>query len=111
MCHSVPSMDRNIKIVLELEQVFEPYRIMFKELTGKENETKKAAFITMFLQRKQNTHTHTHKILKQCFLGGGQLFACFHFSQRVLESNTHGKRRRSILEVHRNVMNGLKNGL
>jgi hypothetical protein len=33
----------------------EPYRILFKELTGKEKETKKAAFITMFLQRKENT--------------------------------------------------------
>jgi hypothetical protein len=44
----------NIKIVRELEQVFEPYRILFKELTGKEKETKKAAFITMFLQRKEN---------------------------------------------------------
>ena len=48
-------MDRNIKIVRELEQVFEPYRVLFKELTGKGIETKKAAFITMFLQRKERT--------------------------------------------------------
>jgi len=44
----------NIKIVRELEQVFEPYRILFKELTGKEKETKNAAFVTKFLQRKEN---------------------------------------------------------
>jgi len=97
-------MDRSIKIVRELEQVFEPYCILFKELTGK--EIKKAAFITMFLQRKE-THTHT-QMLKQCCLGGDQLFACFHFSRRVLEINPHEKRRRSISEVHRNVMNVLK---
>ena len=53
MYHSELSVDRNIKIVRELEQVFEPYRILFKELTGKGRENKKAAFITMFLQGKE----------------------------------------------------------
>jgi len=51
-------MDRNIRIVRKFEQVFEPYRILFKELTGKGKETKKAAFITVFLQRKENTRKY-----------------------------------------------------
>jgi hypothetical protein len=38
---------------------------LFKELTGKEKETKKAAFIAMFLLRKENT-----KNTKAVFLGG-----------------------------------------
>jgi hypothetical protein len=62
-------MDRNIKLVRELEQVFEPYRIMFKELTGKDKETKKTGFITMFLQSKQNTQTHIQNT-KVVFFGG-----------------------------------------
>jgi len=41
-------MDRRIKIV-QLEQVFEPHRMMFGELKG----INKAARITMLLQRKQ----------------------------------------------------------
>jgi hypothetical protein len=44
----VPSIDRGIKIVRQLEQVFEAYCIMFQGVEGK-NE---AAFITIFLQRK-----------------------------------------------------------
>jgi hypothetical protein len=36
-------MGRRIKIIQHLEQVFEPYRMMFKELKGK----KEAAFITV----------------------------------------------------------------
>ena len=46
--HSDPLMDRRIETV-QLEQVFEPHRMMFGEL----KEINKAADITMFLQRKQ----------------------------------------------------------
>jgi hypothetical protein len=35
--HMDPSMDRSIKIVQQLKQVFQPYHVMFKEL----KETKK----------------------------------------------------------------------
>jgi hypothetical protein len=37
---SDPSKDRSIEIVRQLEQVFEPYRMMFKELNeGKESRS------------------------------------------------------------------------
>jgi hypothetical protein len=42
-------MVRRIKIVRQLEQVFEPHRMMFRELKG----INKATHITMLLQRKQ----------------------------------------------------------
>jgi hypothetical protein len=42
----VPSVDRGIRIVRQLEQVFEAYCIMFQGVEGK----KAAALITMFLQ-------------------------------------------------------------
>ena len=45
-----PSVDRSIKIVRQLEPIFEPYSKMFIQLKGK----KEAAPITMFLQRKKN---------------------------------------------------------
>jgi hypothetical protein len=32
--HSDPSVDMNIRIVLQLEQVFEPYHMIFRELKG-----------------------------------------------------------------------------
>jgi len=46
-----PWMDRNIKIVPQLEKGFEPYSIMFKWLV----EKKEAGPITMFLQRKDKS--------------------------------------------------------
>jgi len=33
--HSHPAMDRNIKMIRQLAQVFEPYCMMFRELRGK----------------------------------------------------------------------------
>jgi hypothetical protein len=50
--HSDPSMDSSIKIVLHLEQVFETYRVMFKELKG-DIKKKKQRPIPVFLQRKE----------------------------------------------------------
>jgi hypothetical protein len=41
-------MERDIKIVRQLEQIYEPCRMMSKELKGGK---KAAAPITMFLQR------------------------------------------------------------
>jgi hypothetical protein len=34
--HTDPSMDRSIKIVRQIEEVFEPYCMMFKKLKGRE---------------------------------------------------------------------------
>jgi hypothetical protein len=51
--HSGPAADRNMKIVRQLEQVFERYRMMFKKL--KEEKKKKTAHLTVFLQTKKNT--------------------------------------------------------
>ena len=47
--HSSPSEDRNIGIVRQIHQVFEPNRVMFAEWKGR----KKVAPITTFLQRKE----------------------------------------------------------
>jgi hypothetical protein len=48
MHHSDPSVDRRIIVFRQLKQVFEPYRMMLKELKG---ETE-ASSITTYLQRK-----------------------------------------------------------
>jgi len=72
-------MDRSIKIVRQLKQIFEPYRTIFKELKGK----KKLHLSQSFLQRKKHW-----KIVRCCFGGGGgKLCADFRFSQGVLEPN------------------------
>jgi hypothetical protein len=44
--HSDPAADRSMKIVRQLEQVFERYRMMFKKLKERK---KKSAHITIFL--------------------------------------------------------------
>ena len=38
--HSYPAMDRSIKMVRQLEQVSEPYCMMFRELGGEKEVTK-----------------------------------------------------------------------
>jgi hypothetical protein len=48
-------MSGSIKIARQLEQMFQPYRMMFKEL-----KEKRAASLTIFPQRKEKTK----KILK-----------------------------------------------
>jgi hypothetical protein len=45
---SIPSLDRSIKIVWRLKQVFKTYRMVFKYLKGK-----KEVACTLFLQRKE----------------------------------------------------------
>jgi hypothetical protein len=42
-------MDSSIRTVGQLGQVFEPYRVMFKELEGR----REAAAITVLLQRQE----------------------------------------------------------
>jgi len=77
-------MYRRIRIIRQLEQVSEPYRMMFmklKEHTG-------AAHITAFLQRRKKKF----KILKYCFVGGHRLFANFCFSWCFLGPNPRQKR-------------------
>jgi hypothetical protein len=46
--HSDPSTERSFKIVRQLENALEPYRMVFKELKGK----KEAADFAMLVQRK-----------------------------------------------------------
>lgn len=49
--HTQPSMDRSIKIVGQIEDVFEPYRMMFKELKRREKPLPSECFC------KANTKT------------------------------------------------------
>jgi hypothetical protein len=75
-----PTVDRSIKIVQQLEQVFEPYRVFFKEL-----QEEKQLPIQRFLTHKQSAKILTY----MHFLEGGdeQLFADFYLSRRFLEPN------------------------
>jgi hypothetical protein len=74
--HSDPSMGRRIRAIGQLEQVFDPCRMMLKGLKGGGRSTSPA----MFLPRKEET------------LKVGQLFADFRFSWEVLEPNRSEKR-------------------
>ena len=69
-------MDSSINIVRELEQFFEPYRMMFKEPQRGGGEA----------ASHQNVSEK-----KTSFWGGGQLFADFRFSRRFLEPNSREK--------------------
>ena len=73
--HSDPSLGRRIKIIGELEQVFEPCRMMLKGLG---------------CGRSTSHHNVSAKKIKT--LKVGQLFAGFHFSWEVLEPNRSEKR-------------------
>jgi hypothetical protein len=76
-------MDRNIKIVRQLEQVFESYSVMFKGLKG-ENMLLPSQ---CFCKEKKNT-----KKEKQGDLGGSfQLFEGFRYWRGVLEINSRAK--------------------
>jgi hypothetical protein len=80
-------MDRSIRIVRQLEQVFQPYRMTFKEL----NEKKVAVSHRNVSAKKRKTL----KILKPCFLGGGRGSSNFRGSllfAGVLKSNLREKR-------------------
>jgi hypothetical protein len=59
-----PSMARSITTVRQLEQVFEPHRVMFKELKKK----KKKQLLSQCLCKRKERH---YKILHCFFLGGG----------------------------------------
>jgi len=63
-------MDRSIKIVWELQQVFEPYRMMFKKFKGK----KRSCSHRSVFAKKKNPKKYS-----AFFLGGGQLFKDFLF--------------------------------
>jgi hypothetical protein len=81
-------VDRRIKIV-QLEQVFEPYRMLFKEMKERSNSHQRSA-----KQRKTKLKKNP------LFLGGGgrgQLFADFPFSRGVLGPNPLEKRGMSLL--------------
>jgi hypothetical protein len=47
--HSGPSMYRSIKIVRQIEQVFEPYRMMFKELEEEKKQLPSQSFCSRIL--------------------------------------------------------------
>jgi hypothetical protein len=86
-------MDTSIRIVRLLEQVFEPYRIMFKELKEKRSSSHHKAFA-----KKRKTRQNT-KTLLGCRGEGGELLADFRFSWVVLEPNPGQKRWLSLHEV------------
>jgi hypothetical protein len=60
-------VDRSIKILQQLEQVFKSYRMMFKELKDKKKHL-------------PNTGEKEKKILKHWQEGGHQVFADIYFS-------------------------------
>jgi hypothetical protein len=72
--HSNPAMDRSVKIVRHLEQVFEPYRMMFMELEGGGGRKEAAPHHNISEKKRKNT-----KIVKNCFelsiIRGFSLFA------------------------------------
>ena len=79
-------MDRGIKIFRQLEQVFEIYRVMFKELRG----GGESSCDHNVSAKKIKTLVNAKTLL---FFGeGGQLFADFRFSRWILEPNPHEKR-------------------
>jgi len=77
-------MDRSINIFRQLRRVFEPYRMMFKELKGGGWE---AATTTMFLQKKDK-----HQKNKIYFRVVGQIFTDIRFWRAFLEPNPREKR-------------------
>jgi hypothetical protein len=85
--HSDPSMDRMIRNVRQLKQVFEPYRMMFKQLRGK---TRSSHHNVSAKKRK------TLKKIKYCF-GGGQsiIHKCLLFAG-VLQPNPREKQGMSV---------------
>jgi hypothetical protein len=54
-----PSIDRNIKIVQQLEQVSRPHCIMFKRDGGGGGDREQHLPITQFLQKKKTTKNTT----------------------------------------------------
>jgi len=56
-------MDRSIKIIQQFEQVFEPYHMMFRELTRGE--------ISYDTVSEKKRKTHKKKTTKMLFLAGG----------------------------------------
>jgi hypothetical protein len=84
-------VNRSIRIVRQLEQLFQPYRMMFKGLKRRREGKKETAFIVMFLGEKRK-----REILKLWGGGGGQLFGGF--SLRILKPHFLEKRGMSVPE-------------
>jgi hypothetical protein len=84
-------MDRRIRIVRLLAQVFDPYRMMFKELKENRSSSHHKAFA-----KKRKTRQNT-KTLLGC--RGGKLWEDFRFSCVVLEPNPGEKREINLHEV------------
>jgi hypothetical protein len=82
-----------MKIVRQLEQVFEPHRMMFGELKG----INKVAHIKMLLQSNEKT-------LKNCNFfpggGGGELLGGFCFPQVVLKPKLGEMPEMTIMIMH-----------
>ena len=70
-------MDRTIRIFRHLEQVFEPYRIMFKEL----KERKSSSHRSVSARKREALKKKYQNII----FGDGQRFSGFRFSWGVLE--------------------------
>ena len=88
-------MERSIKIVRQIEQVREPYRMMFKELRGK----KKQLPSQCFWKEKKKIKKKKHK--KHCLERGAlNYLRIFYFSQEVLEPKPREKRGMSVWWAH-----------
>jgi hypothetical protein len=70
-------MNKRIKIVRQLEQVFRPYRMMLKELKGGGGGGKKKKHLPSQYFCKEKKNTKNNKTL--LFGKGVQLFADFRF--------------------------------
>ena len=68
-------MDRSIKIVRGLEEVFEPYCILFKELNGKEKKKKKKK--RQLSSQCSCKGKRTQKNTKVVFFGGRSIICGF----------------------------------
>jgi hypothetical protein len=89
--HSNTPVERRIKIV-QLEQVFEPYRMLFKEM--KEGKKERSSSHQWFCKENKNEIKKKH-----CFFGGGgrRQFADFPISRGVFARNPRAKRETSLL--------------
>jgi hypothetical protein len=83
--HSIPSAVRSIRIVPQLEEVFEPYRMTFKEFKQKK---KRNSFPSQGFC-KEKTLTILKFLGRQGRGAGRQLLRDFRFSHGFMESNAH----------------------
>jgi len=91
-------MYRNVRLVRQIKQVFEPYLMMFKELKGTKQE---AASIIIFV-RKKNKHLKNAKdslFWEGVGGGSGKFFMDFRLLRGILEPNTLERRGMNVFNT------------